>query len=145
LDFAKIPVSVRRASSLLGLDRVPQRLCLRATTDYWVNAMDGQPLFVVNQVVDPGLIHVIEHEIVPRPPITVDKLPEEARRVLRALYTTEADLVPDPDARTLTVRLHHCANAATDRVIEKLCQELNATETIFPRTNLRLVLKLGST
>ncbi|MCG6868895.1 MAG: hypothetical protein LJE91_09260, partial [Gammaproteobacteria bacterium] len=81
---------MRRASSLLGLDRVPQRLCLRATTDYWVNAMDGQPLFVVNQVVDPGLIHVIEHEIVPRPPITVDKLPEEARRVLRALYTTEA-------------------------------------------------------
>jgi hypothetical protein len=71
--------------------------------------------------------------------------PDEARRVLRALYTTEADLVPDPDARTLTVRLHHSANAATDQVIEKLCEELNATETIFPRTNLRLVLKLGST
>jgi hypothetical protein len=71
LDFAKTPVSVRRvrrASILLGLDRVPQRLCLRATTDYWVNAKDGQPLFVVNQVVDPGLIQVIEHEIVPRPP-----------------------------------------------------------------------------
>ena len=47
--------------------------------------------------------------------------PDEARRVLRALYTTEADLVPDPDARTLTVRLHHCANAATDRVIDKPC------------------------
>ncbi|MCG6869866.1 MAG: DUF5320 domain-containing protein, partial [Gammaproteobacteria bacterium] len=77
--------------------------------------------------------------------ITVDELPEEARRVLRALYTTEADLGPDPDARTLTGRLHHCANAATDRVIEKLCEELNATETIFPRTNLRLVMKLGST
>ncbi len=43
-----------------------QRLCLRATTDYWVNAMDGQPFFVVNQVVDPGLIQVIEQDIVPR-------------------------------------------------------------------------------
>jgi hypothetical protein len=43
-----------------------QRLCLRATTDYWVNAMDGQPFFVVNQAVDPGLIAVIEQEIVPR-------------------------------------------------------------------------------
>ena len=30
-------------------------------------------------------------------------------------------------------------------VIEKLCEELNATETVFPRTNMRLVLKLGST
>jgi len=37
------------------------------------------------------------------------------------------------------------ANVATDQVIEKLCEGLNATETIFPRTNLRLVLKLGST
>jgi hypothetical protein len=30
-------------------------------------------------------------------------------------------------------------------VIERLCEELNATETVFPRTNLRLVLKLGLT
>jgi hypothetical protein len=73
------------------------------------------------------------------------KRPDEARRMLRALYTTEADLLPDPDAGTLTVRLHHSANAATDQVIEKLCEELNETETVFPRTNLRLVLKLGST
>jgi hypothetical protein len=73
------------------------------------------------------------------------KRPDEARRLLRALYTTEADLLPDPEAGTLTVRLHHAANAATDQVIEKLCEELNATETTFPRTNLRLVLKLGST
>jgi len=71
--------------------------------------------------------------------------PDEARRLLRALYTTEADLLPDPDAGTLTVRLHHSANAATDRAIAALCAELNATETVFPRTNLRLVLQLGST
>lgn len=73
------------------------------------------------------------------------KRPDEARRLLRALYTTEADLLPDPEAGILTVRLHHGANAATDQVTAKLCEELNATETAFPRTNLRLVLKLGST
>jgi prepilin-type processing-associated H-X9-DG protein len=43
-----------------------QKLCLRATTDYWVNAMDGQPFFLLNQAVDPGLLQVLEHEIVPR-------------------------------------------------------------------------------
>ena len=43
-----------------------QRLCLRATTDYWVNAMDGQPFFVVHRPVDPGLLKVLEEEIVPR-------------------------------------------------------------------------------
>ena len=43
-----------------------QRLCLRATVDYWVNAMDGQPFFMVNKAVDPGLLRVLEDEIVPR-------------------------------------------------------------------------------
>jgi len=43
-----------------------QRLCLRATTDYWVNAMDGQPFFYINKEVDPGLIQVVENEIIPR-------------------------------------------------------------------------------
>ena len=43
-----------------------ERLCLRGTTDYWVNAMDGQPFFVVTQPVDPGLIQVLEEQIVPR-------------------------------------------------------------------------------
>jgi len=70
--------------------------------------------------------------------------PDEARRLLQALYKTEADLLPDPEAGTLTVRLHHLANASSDQAIGKLCEELNATETLFPRTNLRLILKLGS-
>ena len=39
-----------------------QRLCLSATADYWVNAMDGQPFFVVSQAVDPGLLQVMEHQ-----------------------------------------------------------------------------------
>jgi len=43
-----------------------QRLCLRATTDYWVNTMDGQPVFVINKEIDPGLLKVLEEEIVPR-------------------------------------------------------------------------------
>jgi uncharacterized coiled-coil protein SlyX len=43
-----------------------ERLCLRATTDYWVNAMDGQPFFRVTKTVDPGLLQVLEKEIVPR-------------------------------------------------------------------------------
>ena len=43
-----------------------ERLCLRGTTDYWVNAMDGQPFFVVTYPADPGLLNVLEHNIVPR-------------------------------------------------------------------------------
>ena len=70
--------------------------------------------------------------------------PNEARTLLCALYKTEADLLPDLDKKTLTIRLHHFANVMSDKVIEKLCTELNATETLFPRTDLRMVFKVGS-
>jgi hypothetical protein len=70
--------------------------------------------------------------------------PDEVRTLLRALYQTEADLLPDLEAQTLTIRLHHLANIMSDNVIEKLCTQLNATETRFPRTNLRMVFKVGS-
>jgi hypothetical protein len=43
-----------------------QRLCLRGTTDYWVNDHSGLPFFVIDKVVDPGLVQVLEQEIVPR-------------------------------------------------------------------------------
>lgn len=43
-----------------------QRLCLRGTTDYWVNAMDGQPFFAVTQAADPGLLKTLEEQIAPR-------------------------------------------------------------------------------
>jgi prepilin-type processing-associated H-X9-DG protein len=52
-----------------------QKLCLRATTDYWVNAMDGQPFFLLNQAVDPGLLQVLEHQIVPRLEETIPNQP----------------------------------------------------------------------
>jgi hypothetical protein len=42
-----------------------ERLCLRATTDYWVNAMDGQPFLYVNKEVDPGLIATLKGDVIP--------------------------------------------------------------------------------
>jgi hypothetical protein len=43
-----------------------ERLCLRGTTDYWVNDAVGRPFFVVEKVVDPGLLQTLEEDIVPR-------------------------------------------------------------------------------
>ncbi len=70
--------------------------------------------------------------------------PDEARGMLRMLYTADADILPDHEKKTLTVRLHHTANHSSDNAIIKLCEELNMTETRFPGTDLQLVLKLGS-
>lgn len=69
---------------------------------------------------------------------------EDARSLLRQVYETEVDLQPDHVAKTLTVNLHHLTQAAHDGAIRHLIEELNATETIFPGTDLKLIYKLGS-
>jgi len=43
-----------------------QRLCLRGTTDYWVNDALGLPFFVVERPIDHGLLEAIKNDIVPR-------------------------------------------------------------------------------
>jgi len=43
-----------------------QRLCLRGSTDYWVNDAIGRPFFVIDKLVDPGLLKVLREDIVPR-------------------------------------------------------------------------------
>jgi len=43
-----------------------QRLCLRGTTDYWVNDALGQPFFSVERPVDHGLLEALRSDIVPR-------------------------------------------------------------------------------
>jgi hypothetical protein len=75
-----------------------------------------------------------------------DKLKREddTRALLRQIYDTEIDLLPDLQTNTLTVRLHHLTQAAHDEAVRHLCDELNATETIFPGTDLKLIYQLGS-
>jgi hypothetical protein len=69
---------------------------------------------------------------------------EDIRALLRQIYDTEADLFPDAATKTLTVRLHHLTQSAHDRALQKLCDHLNATETVFPGSQLQLVFKVGS-
>jgi len=78
--------------------------------------------------------------------LLADKLSrhEDTRALLRQIYETEIDLVPDLETKTLTVRLHHLSQAAHDEAVRHLCNELNATETIFPGADMKLVYKLGS-
>ena len=69
---------------------------------------------------------------------------DDARSLLRAVYSTEVDLIPDQEAKTLTVRLHPLASTSSDQALKHLCAEINATETQFPGTELRLIYELVS-
>ena len=69
---------------------------------------------------------------------------DDARALLRSIYTTETDLIPNEAAGTLTVRLHNMTSRIHDAAVTLLCKELNDTETVYPGTNLRLVYELVS-
>ncbi len=55
-----------------------QRLCLRGTTDYWVNDLLGQPFFAVERPIDHGLLEALKSDIVPRLLKEVPAQPTEA-------------------------------------------------------------------
>jgi hypothetical protein len=52
-----------------------QRLCLRGTTDYWVNDALGRPFFVVSKSVTDGLADALLNEIVPELLVSVPGQP----------------------------------------------------------------------
>ena len=61
-----------------------EKLCLRGTTDYWINDQEGRPFFVVNTPANPGLIAVLRQEIIPR---LLQEVPQQP---------TEEELKGDP-------------------------------------------------
>jgi hypothetical protein len=61
-----------------------QRLCLRGTTDYWVNDALGRPFFVVSKAVSDGLACAIVEDILPE---LLDSVPGQP---------TEEQLAADP-------------------------------------------------
>jgi len=69
---------------------------------------------------------------------------DDGRSLLRSIYKSEVDLLPDETNKTLTVRLHHLATRSADAVLRHLCEELNESKVCFPGTDLQIIYKLGS-
>jgi Transposase protein len=71
---------------------------------------------------------------------------DDARALLRRVFLTSADLRPDYENNTLTVQLHRLGSPLQDAAVAQFCDQLNATETVFPTTGLRLIYRqVGST
>jgi hypothetical protein len=64
------------------------------------------------------------------------------RTLLKEIYNNEVDLVVDEKNKILRVRMHHLATQGQDKALRKLCEELTATETEFPGSDLKLIYEL---
>jgi len=65
---------------------------------------------------------------------------DEARSLLREAFRTSADL--EACGTTLHVRIEPLSAPRRTRAIAALCEQLTATETIYPETNLKLVYSM---
>jgi hypothetical protein len=63
---------------------------------------------------------------------------DEGRALLREIFFSAADIIPQPKQKRLLVRLHSLANARSNRALAKLCELLNEQEIIYPGTNLTI-------
>ncbi|MDO9039821.1 MAG: hypothetical protein Q7U65_00435 [Bacteroidota bacterium] len=64
---------------------------------------------------------------------------KEGRVILKEIFTSDADMIPDYKNHTLTIKLHSLSTPRANQAVKDLCAFLNQTETRFPLTNLRLV------
>ena len=68
----------------------------------------------------------------------------DARSLIRQLFRTEVDLISDQQNKTLTVQLHPTTTQAHDKVVRHICEEITATETVFPGADLRLIREISA-
>lgn len=66
----------------------------------------------------------------------------EARALIRELFVSSADLLPDDTAGTLTIRIHRMASPVHDRAIALLLEDLNSAQFRHPETGHLFVYHL---
>jgi hypothetical protein len=64
---------------------------------------------------------------------------DDGHALIREMLLTSADILPQPDAQRLVVRLHSLANPRSNDALAKLCETLTALGMCYPGTNLTLV------
>ena len=69
---------------------------------------------------------------------------DESRKLLQQVYKSDADVMVNIDKKELCINLHRMSYWKDDKVVQKLCDELNQTKTKFPGTDLIISYKLVS-
>jgi formylmethanofuran dehydrogenase subunit B len=67
---------------------------------------------------------------------------DNVRTLLVNLFQTDADILPDANSGTLTIRLHQMSSRRENEAVMHLLEHLNETEINYPGTKLRLVYEM---
>ncbi len=70
------------------------------------------------------------------------KKEDEARALVRELFVSSADIEPDKETKTLTIRIHRMACPAHDKAIAALLEELSEQQFCHPETGAKMIFTL---
>jgi len=69
---------------------------------------------------------------------------EEVRLLVKSIIKSKADIQPNYEQKTLTIKIYSLSTPRYNVALEKLCELLTDTETIYPGTELTLIYKLAT-
>ena len=72
------------------------------------------------------------------------KKSNEIRALVKSILLSKADILPDYKKNTLTIILYSLARPRDNLAMEKICDLLNDTETVFPGSDLTLAFKMAT-
>ena len=70
---------------------------------------------------------------------------KDGRQILKEIFTSCADFIPDYQNETLHVRLHSLSTPRANGVAKFLCEFFNDTQSTFPMTKLKLIYEMVAT
>ena len=78
--------------------------------------------------------------------LTIDykKKQDEMRMFVKQIINTKADIIPDYEKQTLTVRLYTMATPRDNEEVKKIFKVLNQSATKYPGTDLTLNYEMAS-
>ena len=68
---------------------------------------------------------------------------DEKRSLVKNLIKTRGNIIPDYKNKTLTIELYSLATPRDNKALQRVCELLNQTETIYPRTELKMIYKMS--
>jgi len=66
---------------------------------------------------------------------------DEGRAFLKSLFQLPADILPDEQEKTLTIRFHSMTNPRSNKALKDLCEIMNAEAFCFPKTSLKMAFE----
>jgi len=67
---------------------------------------------------------------------------DEIRALVKAITNLSIDIMPDHENKQLNIMLYPMANQRSQMALSKIIEEVNATQTLYPGTNLMLKFKI---